>query len=143
MALHGRYLHTLRGQDKMLTVGGGDGVISVLGGWRTGPLILVEGLFDALSLATCGISCIATIGRWASWLPHISAGRETWLAFDAGRPGEADVACYGKRLTGAIIRRMPPPPRCKDWNTALVKCGPDRVHLWIERALGGTGGNHG
>lgn len=137
MALHGRYLHTIRRQSKMLTIGANDGVIDVLGGWRTEPLILVEGLFDALSLASCGVACIATIGRWASWLPHISAGKQTWLAFDASKPGEADVRRYAARLPAAHIRRMLPPPRCKDWNTALVKRGPDRLKLWIDRVFTG------
>ena len=39
---HGRYLHNVRGQDKMLTIGPGGGAISVLGGWRSDPLIVVE-----------------------------------------------------------------------------------------------------
>src|ERR1700674_646061 len=74
-SVHGRYLHHLRGQNKMLTIGPGGGGIGVLGGCRVEPLILVEGLFDALSLATCGSACVATIGRWAPWLSQVSAGR--------------------------------------------------------------------
>lgn len=134
-ALHGRYLHTVRGQDKMLTFGSAGGVIEVLDGWRAEPLILVEGLFDALSLATCRIACIATIGRWAPWLPAITAGRSVWLAFDAGRPGEAEAGHYAARLPDALLRRLPPPPRCKDWNTALVKRGPEHVATWIRQAI--------
>lgn len=53
-SVHGRFLDVRRGQNKMLTVGTGNGTISVLGGWRVDPFILVEGLFDALSLAACG-----------------------------------------------------------------------------------------
>src|SRR5689334_20247483 len=53
-SVHGRYLSVLRGQDKMLTIGPGGGVVNVAGGWRMDPLIVVEGLFDALSLAVCG-----------------------------------------------------------------------------------------
>jgi len=139
--LHGRYLHTVRGQEKMLTFGTGTGVISVLDGWCTDPLIMVEGLFDALSLATCNVACIASIGRWAPWLPEVTAGRVTWLGFDASKPGEADVKLYADRLPGADIRRLPPPPRCKDWSTALVKRGPDRVSQWIDSVLATTGGN--
>jgi len=48
----------------MLTIGSGGGTASVLGGWQVEPLILVEGLFDALSLATCGWASVATVGRW-------------------------------------------------------------------------------
>src|SRR5262249_23053687 len=74
VAVHGRYLHHVRGQNKMLTIGPGGGTLNVLGSWRAEPLILVEGLFDALSLATCGWASVATIGRWAPWLPEALAG---------------------------------------------------------------------
>src|SRR5262245_29804051 len=33
-SVHGRYLHTERGQNKMLTIGPGGGLLSVRGGWR-------------------------------------------------------------------------------------------------------------
>ena len=63
-----------------------------------------------------------------------------WLAFDAGRPGEADVARYGERLATAQLRRLPPPTRCKDWNTALVKLGRDAVARWLrDRVAPGEG----
>ena len=135
VSLHGRYLHNVRGQNKMLTIGPGGGTVNVLGGWRVEPLILVEGLFDALSLATCGWACVATIGRWAPWLPEVSAGRVVWLAFDASRPGEADVACYAGRLRDASVRRLLPPTRCKDWSTALVKRGRSTVTRWLRDHL--------
>lgn len=140
VSVHGRYLHVLRGQNKMLTIGPGGGAVSVLGGWRTEPLILVEGLFDALSLAVCGWACVATIGHWAPWLPEVSAGRVVWLAFDAGRPGEAESARYAERLPAAELRRLPPPPRCKDWSTALVKCGRGAVTSWIHELLAAHAG---
>jgi hypothetical protein len=138
-AVHARYLHSARGQDKMLTIGVGGGVITVAGGWRAEPLVLVEGLFDALSLATCGRSCAATIGRWAPWLPQASRGRRVWLAFDATRPGEADAAGYAARLgeEGARPHRLLPPPRCKDWSTALAKRGRHAVASWLARCLDG------
>ncbi len=132
-SVHGRYLNTVRGQSKMLTIGSGDGAISVLDGWHAEPLILVEGLFDALSLAACGWSAVAHIGRWASWLPEVTAGREVWLAFDASKPAEADVVRYTKRLQNARLRRVLPPPRCKDWNTALHKRGPATLTRWLQQ----------
>ena len=138
-SVHGRYLHTRRGQNKMLTIGPGGGLISVRGGWRVEPLILVEGLFDALSLATCGWAAVATIGRWAPWLPEEAAGRVVWLAFDASRPGEVDVARYAERLRAATVYRLPPPPRCKDWNTALVKRGRGAVTRWVGDRLAADG----
>lgn len=135
VAVHGRYLHVVRGQNKMLTFGPGGGAVSVLGGWRADPLILVEGLFDALSLAACGWGSVATIGRWAPWLPEVSAGRVAWLAFDAARSGEAEVSRYAGLLRASDLRRLPPPPRCKDWNTALVKRGRDAVARWVRDQL--------
>ncbi len=138
-SVHGRYLHVVRGQNKMLTIGPAGGVISTLGGWRAEPLILVEGLFDAISLATCGWAAVATIGRWAPWLTDVTAHRVVWLAFDAGRPGEADVACYTERLRDADVRRLLPPHGCKDWNTALVKRGRGTVARWIGDTVAANG----
>lgn len=140
-SVHGRYLHNLRGEDKMLTVGAGGGAISVLGGWRADPLILVEGLFDALSLATCGQPAVATIGREVPWLAAVARGRTVHVAFDATRPGEEEAARLAARLAGAIVRRLLPPPRCKDWSTALVKRGAAEVSRWVRgnvEARGGT-----
>jgi hypothetical protein len=133
-SIPGRYLRVVRSQNKML-IGTGNGMISVLGGWRAEPLILVEGLFDALSLATCGISCAATIGRWTQWLPEVSRSRMVWLAFDASKSGEAEATRYHGLLLGADLRRLRPPPLCKDWNTALVKRGHIAVTLWLRQSL--------
>lgn len=134
-SLHGRYLEAGRGKNKMFTIGPGGGVASVLKGWQAEPIILVEGLFDALSLASCGWASVATVGRWAPWLPKVSAGRVVWLAFDNGRPGEAEVIHYTQRLSECCVRRLPPPSHCKDWNTALVKLGPGAVAKWIRDRL--------
>jgi hypothetical protein len=131
MAVHGRYLHATRYQNKMLTVGTGGGAVAVLGGWQAEPLILVEGLFDALSLAVCGWASVATIGRPISRLAEVTSGRVVWAAFDAGRSGEATAAAHRDRLRHAVMHRLVPPPRCKDWNTALVKRGPAVVAQWL------------
>jgi len=135
VSVHGRYLEVNRMQDKMLTVGPGGGVVKVLDGWRAEPLIVVEGLFDALSLAVCGYACVATIGRWVPWLPEIAAGRAIWLAFDAAKSGEAEVSRYAERMPSSQVRRLLPPGRSKDWNTALVKRGRGVVADWVKRCL--------
>jgi len=126
-AVHGRYLHNLRGQDKMLTVGHQGGVIRVLQGE---PLIIVEGLFDALSVALCGYPAVATIGREVPWL---TLARDAFIAFDANRPGNEDADRLLPLLPGS--RRLPPPPRCKDWNTALAKRGANGVRRWLRDNL--------
>jgi DNA primase len=136
VSLHGRFLHSAYNQNKMFTFGSGDGVISVGEDWKSEPLIIVEGLFDALSLAVCGWSSIATIGRIASWLPEVTANRTVWLAFDNGKPAEASVVYYTKWLQQSDVRRMSPPARCKDWNTALAKCGKSTLDEWIRHCIG-------
>jgi hypothetical protein len=133
--LHARYLEFKRGQDKMFTIGPGGGVVNVLGGWRADPLIVVEGLFDALSLGACGWASVATIGRWVPWLREAVAGRPVWLALDAGRAGEKEAARYAAHLCQSQVKRMLPPHRDKDWNTALVKRGRVTVSQWIEEQL--------
>ncbi len=137
-SVHGRYLYVARGQNKMLTVGISGGVISILGGWRSEPMILVEGLFDALSLAECGTGSVATIGRWAPWLPQVCSGRTVWLAFDASRPGEIEANRYRTNFPNADMRRLRPPPHAKDWNTALLKKGRHRVSTWIYDCIGAS-----
>ncbi|HVZ39444.1 MAG TPA: toprim domain-containing protein [Candidatus Kapabacteria bacterium] len=133
--VHGRYLHTARNQNKMLTVGPGGGMVSVLEGWHAEPLIIVEGLFDALSLAACGWPCAATVGRWAPWLPAVTQGRTVWLAFDSARAADAEAERYRERLHGASLLRLRPPGRSKDWNTALVKLGIPSLARWLREAL--------
>lgn len=130
-SVHGRYLHAGRGQSKMLTVGRGEGAISFLGGWQVEPFILVEGLFDGLSLAVCGWPSVATIGRKVSWIEEVAAGRVVWAAFDAGKSGDDNYQQYLAQLSNATVRRLYPPPRCKDWNTAIVKRGPVHVSRWV------------
>jgi hypothetical protein len=134
-ALHARYLENVRGQNKMLTFGIRGGVIGTLAGWRADPLVLVEGLFDALSLAVCGWGGVATIGRWACWLPEVAAQRVAWIGFDGNRPGDAAAARIALLLAASQVRRLRPPPRCKDWNTALVKRGPPAVSRWLRESL--------
>jgi hypothetical protein len=135
-SLHGRYIEVSRTQDKMLTLGPGGGVVNVLGGWRTEPLIFVEGLFDALSLAVCGFACAATIGRWVPWIPDAAEGREVWLGFDRSRSGDAEALSYSALMSrGAVVRRIYPPSRSKDWNTALVKQGRAAVTQWIRSSI--------
>jgi hypothetical protein len=122
-SLHGRYLQKFGKQNKMLTIGRPNGMIWVSGNVETHSIILVEGLFDSLSLAVCGYSSMATLGRWASWLPKFCNGHTVLIAFDATHSGEAETALYKQRLEGATIYRLLPPDRCKDWNSALLKRG--------------------
>ena len=135
-ALHARFLHSARRENKMLTFGEGGGAISCREGWRADPVIVVEGLFDALSLATCGRSSVATIGRWAPWLPDVTAGRIVWIGFDGNRPGDEAATRVATALSASDVGRLRPPDRCKDWNTALARHGTRRLSAWLDAALG-------
>ncbi len=108
-AVHGRHLHDRRGEGKMFTVGRAGGVFPVIDGLRADPLVLVEGLFDALSIAAGGLPCAATIGRWVDWLPELARGREVWIAFDGNRPGDRSARGFAVSLGGSRCRRLRPP----------------------------------
>jgi hypothetical protein len=130
-AVHGRHLHNRRGESKMFTVGCAGGLFAVPGALTAEPLVLVEGLFDALSLAGAGIPCAATIGRWIDWLPALARGRTVWLAFDANRPGESSARSFAALLGDARCRRLRPPGRQGDWNAALRKRGGAALARWL------------
>lgn len=132
-SVHGRYLHDRRGEGKMLTIGRSGGVFPALDGLRADPLILVEGLFDALSMATAGLPCVATIGRWVDWLPELARGREVWLAFDGNRPGERSARGFAASLGGSRCRRLRPPGGRGDWNAAARRIGAATLARWLER----------
>ena len=65
-------------------------------------------------------------------------GKRRRVSPEAG-PGEADALLYAQRLSRSRLRRLLPPPRCKDWNTALVKRGSALVTRWVRDSLDGGG----
>lgn len=134
-SVHGRYLSQAGDEDKMFTVGPRGGIFSMRDGYHADLIILVEGLFDALSLAVCGYGSLATIGRLAPWLPEVCREKLVVVAFDANRPGEEAVEFYKKFLTGARVHRLTPPGHTKDWNSALMKRGALMVAHWLEYNL--------
>jgi Toprim-like len=96
----------------MFTVGRAGGVFEMLGGQLAAPLVLVEGMFDALSVGGGGgMPCLATIGRWVDWPPEAARQREVWLAFDTNRPGERAAREFAVALAaaGGRCRRLRPP----------------------------------
>jgi hypothetical protein len=133
-AVHGRHLHERRGEAKMFTVGRSGGIFPVLDGLRAKPLILVEGLFDALSIAVAGLPSVATIGRWADWLPELGRGREVWLAFDGNHPGERAARGFAASFGGSRCRRLRPPGSRGDWNAAARKLGAAGLARWLQRS---------
>jgi hypothetical protein len=134
-AVHGRHLHDRRGEGKMFTVGRSGGLFDGLDGLASlgmRPLILVEGLFDALSFAAA-FPCVATIGRWVDWLPEAARGREVWLAFDANRPGDRSAREFAAALAGSRCRRLRPPGKQGDWNAAARKIGGVSLTRWLQK----------
>lgn len=132
-SVHGRYLHVCRGEGKMFTVGRSGGAYISPGGLDADPLVLVEGLFDALSLAAAGLPSVATIGRWVDWLPARIARREVWLAFDGNRPGDRWAREWAARLPDARTFRLRPPGGRGDWNAAARRIGASDLERWIRR----------
>ena len=130
-SVHGRYLQQRGEEDKMFTIGPGGGILNVADALAGDMIIVVEGLFDVLSLALCGYRSVATVGRIAPWLQQVCKGKTVLLAFDGNRPGEATAVYYGQYLDGAITHRLKPPDSAKDWNTALVKEGRSIVEQWL------------
>lgn len=50
---------------------------------------VVEGPFDALSLALCGLPAVAMLGtNWAEWLPKAVASKSVFIATDADGAGD-------------------------------------------------------
>jgi hypothetical protein len=137
-AVTARYLITARDEWKILTVGHAGGVFAVLDGLRADPLLLVEGVFDALSVALCGHPCIATIGRFVDWMPGFAAGRTVLLAFDGNKVGDHAARYYKDRMPDSTCRRLRPPPQCKDWSSALAKRGLSTVRQWLTQGAACT-----
>lgn len=129
-AVHARYIREL---PKMLNVGRAGGVFSPRGALERDPLILVEGLFDSLSLLACGVEAVAVIGKWIDWLPAFARGRTVLLAFDGNRPGEAAAREYAAHLEPGAWHRLRPPGRTKDWSNALRKGSPGLLATWLSR----------
>jgi Toprim domain-containing protein len=130
-SVHGRYLQQAGDQNKMFTIGPGGGVLNVRDGLYTDVIIIVEGMFDSLSLALCGYSSIATVGRKAPWLAEFCKGKTVVLAFDGNRPGDETAEFYQQWLVDAAIFRLKPPGHAKDWNSALIKKGSALVEQWL------------
>ncbi len=135
-SVHGRYLHVCRGEGKMFTIGRSGGAYISPGGLEADPLVLVEGLFDALSLAAAGLPSVATIGRWVDWLPARIERREVWLAFDSNRPGDRWAREWAAQLPEARTFRLRPPGGRGDWNAAARRIGACDLERWIRRDAG-------
>ena len=134
-AVTARYLTTIRGQEKILTVGHEGGVFTVLDGLAADPLLLVEGVFDALSLAACGVPCVATIGRYVGWLEDVGVGRTVLLGFDGNKVGDHAARYYKDRMTGADCHRLRPPLVLQGLERRARQAGRHGTTRWLAAAM--------
>jgi len=100
-------------------------------------VVIVEAPIDALSLATCGIPAIATIGTsFPDWLAGaLGPNKVIFMGHDNDDAGElgSKAAAEKLRKIGVTPTRLRPPKGCKDWNDALQELGTER----LARALSG------
>ena len=100
-------------------------------------IAIVEAPIDALSLATCGIPAIATIGTsFPDWLTkEIGPNKVIYFGYDNDDAGEKGVKAVDPKKLGEVgtPTRLRPPKGCKDWNDALQELGTER----LARALSG------
>ena len=98
-----------------------------------GPILLVEGPADSLSLAACGFPAVARVATdIPPWLPLWAAFRPLYIAWDTDTTGEGktQAAADACARTGARCYRLRPPEGTgKDWNDALqaIGAGPCRA----------------
>ena len=64
-------------------------------------------------------------------------GKAAW--FDRGYRETTHARIRLELVLERLLRRLPPPPRCKDWNTALVKRGRGAVTRWVNEGLASGG----
>ncbi len=105
-----------------------------------GPILLVEGPADALSLAACGFPAVARVATdFPPWLPRWAAFRDLYIAWDTDTTGEGktQAAADACARTGARCYRLRPPEGTgKDWNDALQAIGADALREYLENAIG-------
>ena len=88
---------------------------------------IVEGQFDALALAACGLPAVALLGTTApTWLVRAVSSKFVLLASDADKAGD-DCAdrLAGEISTPRVLRLRP--RGAKDWADRLVDLGVDRL----------------
>ncbi|MHB9108571.1 MAG: CHC2 zinc finger domain-containing protein [Armatimonadota bacterium] len=143
LAMQGRYIDG--GEPRMRTgqpVEGAakHGVFATAGALDQPTIIIVEGLVNALSFATCGIPAIATCGasHFPGWLPDAFRGRRVVTAFDpddGGTQGMGKLANYFKQHD-VESENLPITRADLDWNDILRKHGADALAAVLRHRLG-------
>lgn len=132
VAVEGRYLSPHNPKHKIDSAGAKrEGVFSTPGAFDQDYLIIVEGPFDALSLAECGFPAIATCGaiNHPSWLAQACIGKAVWTAYDPNSAGDKGTQQLSSKLAEAGIQSkwLKPPIDGMDWNDALLEYGKESL----------------
>jgi hypothetical protein len=101
-------------------------------------VVIVEAPIDALSLAVCGVSAIATIGtNFPDWLAREMIFCPVFLGHDNDQAGDdgARAAAGSLQRFGATPYRLRPPEGCKDWNEALQDLGREKLRHYLSEAF--------
>lgn len=110
-------------------------VFVTLNALNASRVVIVEAPIDALSLATCGIPAIATIGTsFPDWLAGVlGPNKIVFMGYDNDEAGEAGVNRLDPKKLGKVgiqeAHRLRPPKGCKDWNDALQQFGANALAL--------------
>lgn len=126
----------------------GKGAVLWCGDWtkRGGDLFVVEGAFDAVSLATAGIHVVAVGGSQVTpeqeRLIASFAPARVVLAFDADEAGRRGTATAAKSLKarGLRVGRVEVPDGYKDWNQLWAAWRePEAFAAWAKSQIRGFG----
>lgn len=90
------------------------------------PIVITEGVFDALSLQKCGVNATCTLGAPSKHQIQtlISYPGPIVLGYDNDDPGRLEEKKYiniHKKLYTSPLHRCLVPSGYKDWNEALIK----------------------
>lgn len=137
VAVGGRYLAPRDGQPKART--GGDACLGVFRGTpdalESEQPVLVEGPFDALALASCGVPALALNGvALPVWMPSVMAFKAPWIAPDGDVGGDMARGIWKREISPFAPRlRDLRPDGGKDFGECIQRDGVPSLRAWLQR----------
>ena len=126
--------HSIRGSVKRL-LGGVDDITAGR------PAILVEGMFDRLSVrqAAGDLGAVCALGaargaQYAPWLLRLATASQVLVSLDRDKAGD-DAAAFWLDALGDRATRWLPDPGFKDPNAMLQSLGDAGLRAWVEAGL--------
>jgi hypothetical protein len=141
VAFNGRFVDGKESQGKLKTQSVGKksfGLFATPGALEAEIIAVCEGVFDALSLHSCGLPAVAVVGTsFPEWLPSALAFRNVFVATDADESGDkaAESLVNVLRSRGARAVRLRP-EGAKDWNDMLQGAGANALRDFVELRIG-------